>query len=131
MYRGGYAGKVLRVNLTDKTYAEEPLPLEVAQDFLGGSGITVKYVFDEVPPDCDPLGPENKLVYAPGPTTGSGAPHSDSRRFSSSGKAGKKNGDALLIGRRVGFLDLGHDLRKRGPFRYSSAAANAFANITP
>jgi len=38
MYHGGYTGKILRVNLTDKTYKEEPLPLEVAQDFLGGSG---------------------------------------------------------------------------------------------
>ncbi len=74
MYRGGYTGKVLRVDLTSKTFKEEPLPVEVAQDFIGGSGLTVKYVFDEVPPDCDPLGPENKLVYAPGPLTGSTIP---------------------------------------------------------
>ncbi|MBN1320759.1 MAG: aldehyde ferredoxin oxidoreductase family protein [Thermoleophilia bacterium] len=74
MYRGGYTGKVLRINLTDKTHKEEPLPLEVAQDFIGGSGITVKYLYEEVPPDCDPLGPENKLIYAPGPITGSTIP---------------------------------------------------------
>jgi hypothetical protein len=46
----------------------------VAQDFIGGSGITVKYLYDEVAPDCDPLGPENKLIYAPGPITGSTIP---------------------------------------------------------
>ncbi len=74
MYSGGYTGKVLRVNLTDKTYEEEPLPVDVAQDFIGGSGITVKYLYDEVPPDCDPLGPENKLIYAPGPITGTTIP---------------------------------------------------------
>jgi aldehyde:ferredoxin oxidoreductase len=74
MYKGGYTGKILRVNLTDKTFKEEPLPLEVAQDFIGGSGFTVKYLFDEVPVDCDPLGPENKLIYAPGPFTGTTIP---------------------------------------------------------
>ena len=74
MYRGGYTGKVLRVNLTDKTYQEEALPVDVAQDFIGGSGFTVKYLYDEVPADCDPLGPENKLIYAPGPFTGTTIP---------------------------------------------------------
>jgi aldehyde:ferredoxin oxidoreductase len=74
MYRGGYTGKVLRVDLTDKTYTEEPLPVEVAQDFLGGSGFTVKYLYDEVDPNCDPLGPENKLIFAPGPFTGTTIP---------------------------------------------------------
>ena len=39
MYSGGYTGKVLRVDLTSKTYTEEPLPVEVAQDFIGGVGL--------------------------------------------------------------------------------------------
>ncbi len=67
MYSGGYTGKVLRVDLTAKTFSEEPLPEQVARDFIGGAGFTVKYLFDEVPADCDPLGPENKLIYACGP----------------------------------------------------------------
>ena len=46
----------------------------MAQDFIGGSGFTVKYLYDEVPADCDPLGPENKLIYAPGPFTGTTIP---------------------------------------------------------
>ena len=74
MYRGGYAGRVLRINLTEKTFQEEPLAEEVAQDFIGGSGLTVKYLYDEVDPNCDPLGPENKLIYAPGPFTGTTIP---------------------------------------------------------
>ena len=74
MYKGGYTGKVLRVSLTDQTFKEEPLPVEVAMDFIGGSGFAVKYLYDEVPPDCDPLGPENKLIYAPGPLTGTTVP---------------------------------------------------------
>jgi aldehyde:ferredoxin oxidoreductase len=74
MYKGGYTGKVLRVNLTDSTFKEEPLPNDIAQDFIGGAGFTVKYLYDEVPADCDPLGPDNKLIYAPGPFTGTTIP---------------------------------------------------------
>ena len=74
MYSGGYTGKVLRVDLTSKTFSEEPLPVETARDFIGGAGFTVKYLFDEVPADCDPLGPLNKLIFAPGPFTGTKIP---------------------------------------------------------
>ena len=74
MYTGGDTGKVLRVNLTDKTYKEEPLPVEIAHDFIGGSCFTVRYLCDEVPTDRDPLGPENKLIYAPAPFSGTTVP---------------------------------------------------------
>ncbi len=74
MYSGGYTGKVLRIDLADKTFSEEPLPEQVACDFIGGAGFTVKYLFDEIPADCDPLGPENKLIYACGPFTGTRVP---------------------------------------------------------
>jgi aldehyde:ferredoxin oxidoreductase len=74
MYSGGYTGKVLRVDLTAKTFSEELLPEQVARDFIGGAGFTVKYLFDEVPADCDPLGPDNKLIYACGPFTGTRVP---------------------------------------------------------
>jgi aldehyde:ferredoxin oxidoreductase len=74
MYSGGYAGKVLRVDLTTRSHREEPLPEEIARDFIGGAGFTVKYLLDEVPPTCDPLGSENKLIYACGPFTGTKVP---------------------------------------------------------
>ncbi len=74
MYAGGYTGKVLRVDLTERSFAEEPLPADVARDFIGGAGFTVKYLFDEVPADCEPLGPQNKLIFAPGPFTGTTIP---------------------------------------------------------
>lgn len=74
MYSGGYAGKNLRINLTDKTSREEPLSEEMARDFVGGAGFGIKYLFDEVAPGIDPLGPENKLIFAPGPFTGAGVP---------------------------------------------------------
>jgi aldehyde:ferredoxin oxidoreductase len=74
MFTGGYAGKILRINLTNKTSKEEKLPLEVAKDFIGGAGLGIKYLFDEVKPGTDPLGPDNKLIFAPGPFTGTSIP---------------------------------------------------------
>ena len=74
MYSGGYTGKVLRVDLTDQTTRIEALPFETARDYLGGAGFCIKYLFDELETGTDPLGPENKLVFAAGPFTGTSVP---------------------------------------------------------
>jgi aldehyde:ferredoxin oxidoreductase len=85
MYSGGYAGKLLRINLTDRTYKEEPVSEALARDYIGGAGFGIKYLFDEVKPDTDPLGPDNKLIFAVGPFTGVGVPCSS--RMSVTGKS--------------------------------------------
>lgn len=74
MYKGGYTGKILRVNLTEQTTVEETLPLETAKNFIGGTGFGIKYLFDEVPANDDALGPNNKLIFAPGPFSGTKVP---------------------------------------------------------
>jgi len=74
MYQGGYTGKILRVNLSEQTAVEETLPLETARDYIGGAGFGVKYLFDELKAGADPLGPENKLVFAAGPFSGTSIP---------------------------------------------------------
>jgi aldehyde:ferredoxin oxidoreductase len=74
MYQGGYTGKVLRINLTDQTATKEDLPLEVAKNFIGGAGFGIKYLFDEVKAGTDPLGPDNKLIFASGPLSGTSVP---------------------------------------------------------
>jgi aldehyde:ferredoxin oxidoreductase len=74
MYTGGYTGKILRVNLTDKIAKEEELPLDVAKDFIGGAGFGIKYLFDELSAGTDPLGPENKLIFSTGPFCGTSVP---------------------------------------------------------
>ena len=76
----GFMGKILRVNLTSGEISEEPLPEEKARKFLGGNGLATKYLFDELQPGVDPLGPENKLIYMTGPLTGTISPSSG--RFS-------------------------------------------------
>ena len=74
MYKGGYTGKILRINLTDQLSTIEDLPYEMAVNYMGGSGFGIKYIYDEVDAEIDPLGPENKLVFAPGPFTGTDIP---------------------------------------------------------
>ena len=61
---------VLRVNLTEGTCAKEPLNMEWAMDYLGQRGLASKYLVEEVSPEVDPLGPDNKIIYATGPLTG-------------------------------------------------------------
>ncbi|ABB14938.1 aldehyde ferredoxin oxidoreductase family protein [Carboxydothermus hydrogenoformans] len=72
----GYCGKVLRVNLSTGEIKKEPLDLEVAKKFLGGRGLGSYILSKEIDPAVDPLSPENKIIFATGPLTGSSAPTS-------------------------------------------------------
>jgi aldehyde:ferredoxin oxidoreductase len=62
--------RVLRVNLTKGTCTPEPLNMEWANDYLGQRGLATKYLVSEIDPRIDPLGPDNKLIWATGPLTG-------------------------------------------------------------
>jgi aldehyde:ferredoxin oxidoreductase len=66
----GWQGRILRVDLTRKKYVVQELDGFVARDFIGGRGLAVKILWDELPPGVDPLSPHNKLVFAAGPLTG-------------------------------------------------------------
>lgn len=66
---GGYMGKILRVNLSTGKVSEEPLNEQLAKNFIGARGYAAKIIFDEVNPKADPLGSENKLIFAAGPLT--------------------------------------------------------------
>ena len=61
-------GKLLRINMTDRTFWLEDAP--EAYKLLGGRGLTSTIIHDEVDPTCHALGPNNKLVFAPGIVTG-------------------------------------------------------------
>ncbi len=63
----GYAGKILRVDLSRGQIAVEALDKEVAQKFIGGSGLAAKILYDETGPETNPLGPENRLIFMTGP----------------------------------------------------------------
>lgn len=70
----GYNGKVLRVNLKERTIKVEALDLEEAKKFIGGRGLGTKMLMDEIDPMVDPLSPENKLIIITGPLTGTPVP---------------------------------------------------------
>lgn len=74
MYKGGYTGKILRVDLTNQTTKEEAVSEELAKNYLGGAGFAIKYLYDELKPGTPALDKENKLIFAVGPLTATGAP---------------------------------------------------------
>jgi len=62
--------KILRVNLSKGTVNEEALNMGWAADYIGQRGLGTRYLVEETDPRCDPLGPDNKLIFATGPLTG-------------------------------------------------------------
>ena len=60
--------KFIRINMTDKSIKTEKVPEEYMG--LGGRGLTSIMINNDVPPTCDPLGPDNKLIFAPGLLSG-------------------------------------------------------------
>ncbi len=75
--------KIIRVNMNDLSTKIETVPL--AWTGLGGRGLTSTIVAAEVPPACHALGPNNKLVFAPGLLTGT--PAANSGRLSAGAKS--------------------------------------------
>lgn len=70
----GWCGTVLRVNLTEGTIRKEATNMEDARRFIGARGLGSKVFSDEVDPGMDPLSPGNKMIFAPGPFSGTFAP---------------------------------------------------------
>jgi aldehyde:ferredoxin oxidoreductase len=70
----GYTGKLLVVDLTNRELKDEPLNVARAHDFVGGAGYAARYLYDELGPDTDPLGPDNTLMFMTGPLVGTRAP---------------------------------------------------------
>ena len=66
----GWNRKVLRVNLTAGTCTEEALNMQWADEYLGSRGLATKYLVSEIDPKVDPLSPDNKMIMATGPLTG-------------------------------------------------------------
>lgn len=73
---GGYAGKILRIDLDSLSTSHERSREEDLESFIGGEGLGIKYLYDEVPAHTDPLSPENRLIFMTGPLTGTLAPTS-------------------------------------------------------
>ena len=70
----GWSGTILRVNLTTGAIRKEATSPADTAKFIGARGLGTKIMVDEVDPKVDPLSPENKLIFAPGPFSGTFAP---------------------------------------------------------
>lgn len=68
----GLYNQILRIDVSSKTFKPESIPEEVSHRYLGGKGIATHILLEETPPGVDPLSPENLLILAIGPFSGSG-----------------------------------------------------------
>ena len=107
----GWTGVILRVNLTNGKIIKEPLDKEIAQKYIGGRGLNLKFLYDEVKPMIDPLGPENKIILGVGPACGTLVPSSQrwtvSTKSPMSGFIGDGNcGGSLGIGLKYAGYDM-------------------------
>ncbi|MGC8620115.1 MAG: aldehyde ferredoxin oxidoreductase N-terminal domain-containing protein, partial [Thermoplasmata archaeon] len=74
----GYAGKILRIDLTNSLIKKEVLKEKDAREYLGGSALAAKIMLEEMSKETDPFSAENKLIFATGPFVGTVAPGSGS-----------------------------------------------------
>jgi len=80
---GGYMGKVLKINLTTKSFSQYPWRLEDKRNYLGGKSMAIKMIIDLVPIETKSLHEENVIVISTGPLTLTGAPASNRFNISS------------------------------------------------
>ncbi len=71
---GTYANSILRVNLSTGEIKKEEIPEDLLRKFIGGRGLASYYLSQLMDPKAEPLSPENPLIFATGPLTGTPAP---------------------------------------------------------
>ena len=71
---GGWTGKLLRVDLSSGHWSVEEIPEDWRREYIGGRGLAARYLYEELDPTVDPLAPDNKLIFATGPLTGTPTP---------------------------------------------------------
>ena len=81
----GFNGKILRVDLSNRTVTTEEPDEVTYRRYLGGGGLASYYLLKEVPPGVDPLGPENKLIFMT--SVINGLPVSGANRYSAAAKS--------------------------------------------
>lgn len=74
IFQGGYAGKLLYVDLTDESVQAKPLERDFALKYIGGRGFSARILYEELRAGIDPLSPDNIIVFAAGPLSGTPIP---------------------------------------------------------
>ena len=102
--------QIVRINVNSHKIDYEEITNDSKNYLLGARGLTSQIVHDEVPPRCDPLGPDNKLILANGILTGS--PFPNSARTSVGGKSPLTNGvKEANVGGRPSLMLAKHGIR--------------------
>jgi len=78
---GGYAGNILKVDLTTGSITSTPLSPELAAKYLGGAGINAWLAYDCIQPHTSAVSPGNALVFGAGPLVGTLAPGAGRSNF--------------------------------------------------
>ncbi|MBN2243486.1 MAG: aldehyde ferredoxin oxidoreductase family protein [Acidobacteria bacterium] len=73
---GGYAGKILFIDLSKGSIEETDVPEKTYREFIGGYGLGIRTLYERMKPGADPLGPENMLGFVAGALTGTSVPGS-------------------------------------------------------
>ncbi len=94
----GYAGSLLRVDLTKGTSTVETLDPSMVRDYLGGRGFAARILYDEIPAGADPLGLDNKVVIASGCLSGTLVPAGGKVVFASRSPATGGYGESSMGG---------------------------------
>ncbi|MFC1822879.1 aldehyde ferredoxin oxidoreductase family protein [Thermodesulfobacteriota bacterium] len=71
---GGYMGRILRVDLSNRTLTDEELGEELLSRFMGGAALGAKILYEETPEGIDALHPDNPMIFGTGPVTGTAVP---------------------------------------------------------
>jgi len=70
----GFRGKIAHIELSTGDIHVEVVPDDLVRNFIGGSGLTARLLYDRLENDTDPLGPENPLLFMTGPMVGTKMP---------------------------------------------------------
>jgi aldehyde:ferredoxin oxidoreductase len=94
----GLAGTTLRINLTDGDIKREATDENLFKEWYGGRGVVAKILYDEVPRDADPLGPENVFIMTAGIMSGCFIPAGSKVEFGSVSPLTNGHGDSNMGG---------------------------------
>ena len=105
----GYAGRILIVDLNTGRTRTEPLNMEVARKYVGGIGLGMRLWLDNTKQGVDPLSPENTLVLALGPVSGTMFPTGGNGHAFIA-----KSPETNLVGEAVSHGTFGAELKRAG-----------------
>ena len=66
----GFFNQILNINVSDKSHHVDAVDDSIFEKYLGGKGLSTYLLLKHNPPGVDPLSPENRLIFATGPLSG-------------------------------------------------------------